>query len=116
MEHYIDMMLRDPPQEMDGTSNTPAAARLFKTNLEDPKIIRRGEKKDFRPLSDAGLISKSAWSARYLHGNCLFVWSVTKPRRRRLQEVNTVDMISTWFEGIDPHIACQQRWHRSVVD
>ena len=37
MEHYIDMMLRDAPQEMDGTSNTPVAAHLFKVNPEDQK-------------------------------------------------------------------------------
>ena len=35
MEHYIDMMLQDAPEDMEGVSNTPAAVHLFKTNLED---------------------------------------------------------------------------------
>ena len=47
MEHYIDMMLRDAPQEMDGTSKTPAASYLFKTNPEDPKLLGEAKKKIF---------------------------------------------------------------------
>ena len=39
MEHYIDMMLREVPEDMEGVSNTPAAAHLFKTNSEDPKLL-----------------------------------------------------------------------------
>ena len=41
MKHYIDMMLHDAPKEMEGVSNTPVAAHLFKMNLVDLKIIRR---------------------------------------------------------------------------
>ena len=37
MEHYIDMMLHDAPEDMDGVSTTPAPAHLFKTNSVDPK-------------------------------------------------------------------------------
>ena len=55
MEHYIDMMLRDASQEMDGTSNTPAAAHLFKTNLEDPKLLGEEKKKIFVHLVMQGL-------------------------------------------------------------
>ena len=55
MEHYIDMMLHNAPQEMDGTSNTPAAAHLFKTNLEDPKIVGEEQKKIFVHLVMQGL-------------------------------------------------------------
>ena len=55
MEHYIDMMLRDAPQEMDRTSNTPAVAHLFKTNLEDPKILGEEQKKIFVHLVMQGL-------------------------------------------------------------
>ena len=47
MEYYIDMMLRDVPQEMDGTSNTPAVAHLFKTNPEHPKLLGEEKKKIF---------------------------------------------------------------------
>ena len=39
MEHYINMMLHDAPKEMDGISSTPAAAHLFKTNPEGPKLL-----------------------------------------------------------------------------
>ena len=39
MEHYIDMMLHDAPEDIKGVSNTPAAVHLFKTNLEDPKML-----------------------------------------------------------------------------
>ena len=55
MEHYIDMMLRDAPLEMDGTSNTPAAAHLFKTNQEDPKLLGEEKKKIFVHLVMQGL-------------------------------------------------------------
>ena len=55
MEHYIDMMLRDAPQEMDGTSNTPAAAHLFKTNPEDPKLLGEEKKQIFVHLVMQGL-------------------------------------------------------------
>ena len=40
MEHYIDMMLHNAPKEMEGVSSTPAAAHLFKTNPEDPNLLR----------------------------------------------------------------------------
>ena len=47
MEHYIDMMLCNAPKEMDSTSKTPAAAHLFKTNPEDPKLLGEEQKKIF---------------------------------------------------------------------
>ena len=55
MEHYINMMLRDAPPEMDGTSNTPAAAHLSKTNQEDPKLLDEEKKKIFVHLVMQGL-------------------------------------------------------------
>ena len=45
MEHYIDMMLHDAPEDMEGVSNTPAAVHLFKTNMEDPKLLGDKQKK-----------------------------------------------------------------------
>ena len=38
MEHYIDMMLHDTPEDMEGVSNTPAAAHLLKDKLRGSKI------------------------------------------------------------------------------
>ena len=55
MEHYIDMMLCDAPHEMDGTSNTPVSAHLFKTNPEDPKILGEEQTKIFVHLVMQGL-------------------------------------------------------------
>ena len=55
MEHYIDMMLQDAPKEMEGVSNTPAVAHLFKTNSEDPKLLGDEEKKIFVHLVMQGL-------------------------------------------------------------
>ena len=55
MEHYIDMMLLDAPEDMEGVSNTPAAAHLFKTNLEDPKLLGDKQKKIFVHLVMHGL-------------------------------------------------------------
>ena len=55
MEHYIDMMLHDAPKEMEGVSSTPAAAHLFKTNLEDPKLLGDVQKKIFVHLVMQGL-------------------------------------------------------------
>ena len=47
MEHYIDMMLHDAPEDMEGVSNTPAAAHLFKTNSENPKLLNDQKKRIF---------------------------------------------------------------------
>ena len=55
MEHYIDMMLQDAPKDMEGVSNTPAAAHLLKTNSEDPKILGDKQKKIFVHLVMQGL-------------------------------------------------------------
>ena len=55
MEHYIDMMLHDTPEDMKGVSNTPAAAHLFKTNSEDPKLLDDKQKKIFVHLVMQGL-------------------------------------------------------------
>ena len=55
MEHYIDMMLHDAPSEMDRTSSTPAVVHLFKTNMEDPKLLNDEQKKIFVHLVMQGL-------------------------------------------------------------
>ena len=55
MEHYIDMTLHDAPEDMEGVSSTPAAARLFKTNSEDPKLLDDKKKKIFVHLVMQGL-------------------------------------------------------------
>ena len=55
MEHYIDMMLQDAPKDMEGVSNTPAAAHLFKTNSDDPKLLGDKQKKIFVHLVMQGL-------------------------------------------------------------
>ena len=47
MQHYIDMMLQDAPKDMEGVSNMPAAAHLFKTSSEDPKALGDKQKKNF---------------------------------------------------------------------
>ena len=55
MEHYIDMMLQDAPKDMEGVSNMPAAAHLFKMNSEDPKLLGDEQKKMFVHLVMLGL-------------------------------------------------------------
>ena len=55
MEHYIDMTLHDAPKDMEGVSSTPAAAHLFKTNSEDPKLLDDKKKKIFVHLVMQGL-------------------------------------------------------------
>ena len=55
MEHYIDMMLHNAPEDMEGVSNTPAAVHLFKTNSEDPKLLGDKQKKIFVHLVMQGL-------------------------------------------------------------
>ena len=55
MEHYIDMMLHDAPQEMEGVSNTPVAQHLFKTNSEDLRLLDTEQKKIFVHLVMQGL-------------------------------------------------------------
>ena len=55
MKHYIDMMLQHAPKDMEGVSNTPGAAHLFKTNSEDPKLLGDEQKKIFVHLVMQGL-------------------------------------------------------------
>ena len=55
MEHYINMMLHDAPEDMEGVSNTPAAAHLFKKNSEDPKLLDDKKKRIFVHLVMQGL-------------------------------------------------------------
>ena len=39
MHSYVKTMLNDAPASMDGKAATPAAAHLFKVNMENPKIV-----------------------------------------------------------------------------
>ena len=55
MQHYIDMMLQDAPEDTDGVSNTPAAAHLFKMNSEHPNTLGDKQKKIFVHLVMQGL-------------------------------------------------------------
>ena len=55
MQHYINMMLQDAPEDMDGVSNMPAAVHLFKTNSEDPKALGDKQRKIFVHLVMQGL-------------------------------------------------------------
>ena len=55
MEHYIDMMLQDAPEEMKGIATTPAASYLFKINDKDPQYLGTKKKKVFVHLVMQGL-------------------------------------------------------------
>ena len=55
MEHYIDMMLQDTPEEMKGVATTPAASHLFKVNEKDPHHLGTEKKKVFVHLVMQGL-------------------------------------------------------------
>ena len=55
MEHYIDMMLQDVPEEMKGTATMPAASHLFKVNNKDPQFLGAEKKKIFVHLVMRGL-------------------------------------------------------------
>ena len=55
MEHYIDMMLQDAPEEMKGAATTPAASHLFKVNNKDPQFLGAEKKKIFVHLVMQGL-------------------------------------------------------------
>ena len=54
MEHYIDMMRQDAPEDMKGTATTPTAPHLFKVNNKDPQLLGP-EKKIFVHLVMQGL-------------------------------------------------------------
>ena len=45
MEHYIDMMLQDAPEEMKGTATTPATSHLFNVNNKDPQFLGAEKRK-----------------------------------------------------------------------
>ena len=55
MEHYIDMMLQDAPEEMKGAATTPAASHLFKVNDKDPQHLGTEKNKVFVHLVMQGL-------------------------------------------------------------
>ena len=55
MEHYIDMMLQDAPEEMKGTATTPVAPHLYKVNNKDPQLLGPEKKKIFVHLVMQGL-------------------------------------------------------------
>ena len=55
MEHCIDMMLQDAPEEMKGIATTPAASHLFKVNEKDPHYLGTNQKKVFVHLVMQGL-------------------------------------------------------------
>ena len=55
MEHYIDMMLQDAPDEMKGTATMPAAPHLFKVNNKDPQFLGVEKKMIFVHLVMQGL-------------------------------------------------------------
>ena len=55
MDHYINMMLQDAPEEMKGAVTTPAASHLFKVNDKDPQYLRTEKKKVFVHLVMQGL-------------------------------------------------------------
>ena len=55
MEHYIDMMLQDAPEEMKGTATMSAASHLFKVNYKDPQFLGAENKKLFVHLVMQGL-------------------------------------------------------------
>ena len=55
MEHYIDMMRQDAPEDMKGTATTPAAPHLFKVNNKDPQLLGPEKKKIFVHLVMQGL-------------------------------------------------------------
>ena len=55
MEHYIDVMLQDAPEEMKGSATTPAASHLFKVNNQNPQLLGPEKKKIFVHLVMQGL-------------------------------------------------------------
>ena len=55
MEHYIDMMLQDAPEEMKGTATTPAASHLLKVNNKDQQFLGAEKKRIFMHLVMQGL-------------------------------------------------------------
>ena len=59
MEHYINMMLQDAPEEMKGAAMTPAAPHLFKVNNEDPQLLGPEKNENLCAPRYAGFVPKS---------------------------------------------------------
>ena len=55
MHDYVKNMLNDAPASMDGKAATPAAAHLFKVNMENPKLLGKDKKDLFVHLVMQGL-------------------------------------------------------------
>ena len=47
MSNFVKNMLNDAPASMNGKADTPAAAHLFKLNMEDPKLLSKEKKELF---------------------------------------------------------------------
>ena len=58
MSDYVNTMLSDAPDEMDGKSLTPAASHLFKVNNVDPELLPQDQKEIFMHLVMQGLASE----------------------------------------------------------
>ena len=58
MSDYVNTMLSDAPDEMDGKSLTPAASHLFKVNNMDPELLPQDQKEIFMHLVMQGLASE----------------------------------------------------------
>ena len=62
MYDYVKTMLNDAPSSMDGKAATPAAAHLFKVNMEIPKLLGKEKKDLFVHLVMQGLyLSQHGW-------------------------------------------------------
>ena len=55
MSNYVKNMLNNAPASMDGKAVTPAAAHLFKVNMENPKLLSKEKKELFVHLVMQGL-------------------------------------------------------------
>ena len=62
MSNYVKNMLNDVPASMDGKVATPAAAHLFKVNMENPKLLGKDKKELFVHLVMQGqYLSQRGW-------------------------------------------------------
>ena len=62
MSNYVKTMLNNAPASMDGKVTTPAAAHLFKVNIDDPKLLNKEKQEVFVHLVMQGLyLSQRGW-------------------------------------------------------
>ena len=116
MEHYIDMMLHDAPEDMNGISSTPAAAHLFKTNSEDPRLLDDKKKKIFVHLVMQGLYLSQRGRPDIRTAISFLCGRLHNPDEDDYKKLTRMIRYLRGTKDLILALRANKRWDRQVVD